>query len=100
MITTSWSSATTTSAAGRVCVWPAKAAPTYLCGDADGDGTADVFDIDAFVYAITHTETEFLAQYPASNFLNCDTNCDTFVDVFDIDTFVGAITSTPCDCGY
>ncbi|MBN2447575.1 MAG: hypothetical protein JXO22_12655, partial [Phycisphaerae bacterium] len=72
----------------------------YKCGDADGDGSTDVFDIDAFVYAITHSEAEFLAQYPASNFLNCDTNCDTAVDVFDIDTFVGSITGTPCDCGY
>ncbi|MBN2447381.1 MAG: hypothetical protein JXO22_11675, partial [Phycisphaerae bacterium] len=74
--------------------------PAYNCGDADGDGTADVFDIDAFVYAITHTEAEFLAQYPSSNFLNSDTNCDAAVDVFDIDTFVGAITGTSCDCGY
>ncbi|MBN2448539.1 MAG: PQQ-like beta-propeller repeat protein, partial [Phycisphaerae bacterium] len=28
----------------------------YKCGDADGDGSTDVFDIDAFVYAITHNE--------------------------------------------
>ncbi|MBN2445734.1 MAG: hypothetical protein JXO22_03360, partial [Phycisphaerae bacterium] len=30
--------------------------PAYKCGDADGDGSTDVFDIDAFVYAITHNE--------------------------------------------
>ena len=74
----------------------------YLCGDANGDGTTDIFDIDAFVYAITgHTEEEFLTAYPDSNFLNCDTNCDGTPDIFDIDTFVAAITgATPCDCGY
>jgi hypothetical protein len=72
----------------------------YLCGDANGDGAADAFDIDAFVYGITHDEAAFLAAYPTSNWLNCDTDCSGTPDVFDIDSFVGSITSVPCDCGY
>ncbi|MBN2445773.1 MAG: hypothetical protein JXO22_03560 [Phycisphaerae bacterium] len=87
-------------ATGASFSFTVEAGSTYLCGDADGDGAADVFDIDAFVYAITHSEVEFLAQYPTSNYLNSDTNCDAAVDVFDIDTFVAAITGTACDCGY
>ncbi|MBN2448297.1 MAG: hypothetical protein JXO22_16340 [Phycisphaerae bacterium] len=72
-----------------------QAGEPYLCGDADCDGSVDVFDIDAFVMAITSLPT-YNALYGCAN--NCDTNCDNAVDVFDIDTFVGAITGAACDC--
>ena len=56
--------------------------------------TTDVFDIDAFVYAITHSAVEFLAEYPDSNYLNCDTNCDEAVDIFDHDSHELALGGT------
>ncbi|MBN2445588.1 MAG: hypothetical protein JXO22_02610, partial [Phycisphaerae bacterium] len=71
--------------------------PRYLCGDANCDGVVDVFDIDAFVLAITNPAA-YQAIYPC--FMNCDTNCDGSIDVFDIDSFVAAVTGTPCNCGY
>ena len=68
----------------------------YVCGDANCDGMADVFDIDAFVLAITN-RSQYDATYGCID--NCDTNCDSNADVFDIDTFVAALTGVPCDCG-
>ncbi|MBN2447028.1 MAG: hypothetical protein JXO22_09895 [Phycisphaerae bacterium] len=61
-----------------------------LLGDANCDGSADVFDIDAFVLAITDGAA-WQTTYDCS-FDNCDCNEDDTVDVFDIDTFVQIIT--------
>ncbi|MBN2447702.1 MAG: hypothetical protein JXO22_13295, partial [Phycisphaerae bacterium] len=79
-------------------VWTESLEPAqpYLCGDANCDGVVDVFDIDAFVLAITNP-VAYQAVYPC--FVDCDTNCDNVIDVFDIDSFVGAVTgSAPCNC--
>ncbi|MBN2448395.1 MAG: hypothetical protein JXO22_16830 [Phycisphaerae bacterium] len=67
---------------------------TYLAlGDTNCDGSADVFDIDAFVMAIIDPAA-YAAAYPDCNVMTVDTNCDDTMDVFDIDTFVAIITSS------
>ena len=76
----------------------------YLCGDANGDAVADIFDIDAFVLAITNPAAYDIAHPGCYN--NNDCNCDgteaaPVVDIFDIDPFVQTITgANPCDCGW
>ncbi|MBN2447368.1 MAG: lamin tail domain-containing protein, partial [Phycisphaerae bacterium] len=62
-----------------------------LRGDLDCDGSADVFDIDAFVLAITNP-AGYAAAHPGCNIMNADCNGDDAVDVFDIDAFVAIIT--------
>ncbi|MBN2446105.1 MAG: hypothetical protein JXO22_05245 [Phycisphaerae bacterium] len=64
--------------------------PPGTVGDANGDGVVDVFDIDAFVLAITNPEL-FELLYPDADISLCDTNGDGVVDVFDIDSFVELI---------
>ena len=64
---------------------------TYLpLGDTNCDGTADIFDIDAFVMAILNP-TAYASAYPGCNLMTADTNCDGTPDVFDVDTFVAII---------
>ncbi|MBN2448510.1 MAG: hypothetical protein JXO22_17415 [Phycisphaerae bacterium] len=64
---------------------------SYEVGDMNCDGAADVFDIDAFVLAITN-EVGYAAAYPDCDANLADCNGDSMVDVFDIDAFVAAIT--------
>ncbi|MBN2445698.1 MAG: choice-of-anchor J domain-containing protein, partial [Phycisphaerae bacterium] len=65
--------------------------PGYPLGDLNCDGAADVFDIDAFVLAVTNPAA-YAAQYPACNINLADCNEDGQVDVFDIDAFVSLLT--------
>ncbi|MBN2448668.1 MAG: hypothetical protein JXO22_18220 [Phycisphaerae bacterium] len=62
-------------------------------GDLNCDGVADVFDIDAFVLAITNPTTYHLV-FPDCNIESGDCNQDMAIDVFDIDMFVAIITGT------
>ncbi|MBN2445678.1 MAG: Ig-like domain-containing protein [Phycisphaerae bacterium] len=63
----------------------------YDLGDMNCDGSADVFDIDAFVLAITNP-TAYAAAYPDCDINLADCNQDSSVDVFDIDAFVNVLT--------
>ncbi|MBN2447383.1 MAG: hypothetical protein JXO22_11685 [Phycisphaerae bacterium] len=60
-------------------------------GDVNCDGATDIFDIDAFVLAITDPAA-YAAAYQGCNINNADCNQDNSVDVFDIDAFVAMIT--------
>ncbi|MGD8454596.1 MAG: tetratricopeptide repeat protein [Phycisphaerae bacterium] len=60
-------------------------------GDVNGDGAVDNFDIAAFVYAINHSEAEFLDAYPEGCYTCADVNGDGAVDNFDIGPFVSLI---------
>ncbi|MBN2447512.1 MAG: hypothetical protein JXO22_12340 [Phycisphaerae bacterium] len=60
-------------------------------GDLNCDGAPDVFDIDAFVMAITQPAL-YASTYPDCEVLLADANGDGEADVFDIDGFVIAIT--------
>ncbi|MBN2448298.1 MAG: hypothetical protein JXO22_16345 [Phycisphaerae bacterium] len=72
--------------------------PIYYCGDANCDRSVDVFDIDAFVLALTWPY-EWIYNYPDCDLIaNCDTNRDGTVDVFDVDSFVAVITGAG-ECG-
>ncbi|MBN2447178.1 MAG: hypothetical protein JXO22_10645 [Phycisphaerae bacterium] len=68
-----------------------------LRGDANCDDSVDVFDIDAFVLALTNP-TQYQQQFDYCDMSLADTNCDGLVDVFDIDSFVQCVTGTcpPC----
>ncbi|MBN2446090.1 MAG: hypothetical protein JXO22_05170 [Phycisphaerae bacterium] len=59
-------------------------------GDCDCDGSADVFDIDAFVLAITEPAT-YAVAYPGCDVMQADCDQDGTADVFDIDAFVAII---------
>ena len=65
--------------------------PTELA-DVNGDGTANNFDISPFVYAVTHTQTEFEGAYPTGHYFCADCNEDGTVNNFDISPFVYEIT--------
>lgn len=62
----------------------------YILGDMNCDGVVDVFDIDAFVLAITNPGG-YLSAYPLCDIERGDCNQDGSVDVFDIDAFVDLI---------
>ncbi|MBN2447176.1 MAG: hypothetical protein JXO22_10635 [Phycisphaerae bacterium] len=62
-------------------------------GDSNCDGVADIFDVDAFVMAIT-APTAYAAAYPDCSISLADCNEDGQVDVFDIDAFVNIITGS------
>ncbi|MBN1964818.1 MAG: hypothetical protein JW910_09235, partial [Anaerolineae bacterium] len=64
----------------------------FTAGDANGDGTIDSFDTDAFIYAILHSEAQFHQQYPTGNYWACDTDGDGSVDLFDIDSWSALLT--------
>ncbi|MBN2446306.1 MAG: hypothetical protein JXO22_06260 [Phycisphaerae bacterium] len=72
---------------GTPTVIVASAIGGSIVGDLNCDGSADVFDIDAFVLAITNP-TGYAATYPACDINLADCNGDLTVDVFDIDAFV------------
>jgi hypothetical protein len=62
-------------------------------GDANCDGVVNVFDIDAFVLALTDPGAH-AAAYPDCPLLcGCDINQDGLVNTFDIDPFVLCLTS-------
>lgn len=65
-------------------------APAFELGDMDCDGSADIFDIDAFVQAITNA-AEYEATHPDCHIDNADCNSDRMVDIFDIDAFVAVL---------
>ena len=60
-------------------------------GDCNCDGAINVFDIDAFVLALTDPAA-YYATYPNCFISNADTNRDGTVNVFDIDPFVALLT--------
>ncbi|MGD8451172.1 MAG: dockerin type I repeat-containing protein [Phycisphaerae bacterium] len=66
--------------------------PAGMTGDVNGDGTVDNFDINACVYALSHTAGEFAWAYPTGYYLCADCNFDGVVDNFDIAPFVGLLT--------
>ncbi|MGD8452603.1 MAG: C1 family peptidase [Phycisphaerae bacterium] len=72
-------------------VWTLECVPDTLPGDVNGDGAVDNFDISPFVYAVTHTEGEFVDLYPAGCYWCADVNVDGAVDNFDISVFVGLL---------
>ena len=72
---------------GRIVVLP-NARNRPCRGDADCDGTVNVFDIDPFVMALTDLPA-YTAQYGCA--ANADCNCDGAVNVFDIDAFVSCM---------
>ncbi|MBN2447755.1 MAG: hypothetical protein JXO22_13560, partial [Phycisphaerae bacterium] len=59
-------------------------------GDMDCDGRADVFDIGAFVLALTNAQ-DYPIQYPDCDINLADCNMDGAVDIFDIDAFVAVL---------
>ena len=61
-----------------------------ILGDANCDGATDIFDIDAFVTAITNAAA-YAATYPECDISNADCNRDGTPDVFDIDAFVDLV---------
>ncbi|MBN2447343.1 MAG: ankyrin repeat domain-containing protein [Phycisphaerae bacterium] len=65
--------------------------PGGVTGDMNCDGAVDVFDIDAFVLAITNA-SGYAAAYPECDINLADCNGDASVDVFDIDAFVDTVT--------
>ena len=69
--------------------------PPPLLGDCNCDGFVNVFDIDAFVLALTDAQ-QWAATY-SCDIRNCDCNCDGSVNVFDIDPFVQCLTGD-CAC--
>ena len=69
--------------------------PAVQRGDADCDGTVNVFDIDPFVMALTDLPA-YTAQYGCA--ANADCNCDGAVNVFDIDAFVSCMIGECPDC--
>ncbi|MBN2447477.1 MAG: hypothetical protein JXO22_12165, partial [Phycisphaerae bacterium] len=64
--------------------------PEYDTGDLNCDGTADLFDIDAFILAILDP-AEYYTNYPGCDVMLADCNGDGYADVFDIDAFVAII---------
>jgi parallel beta-helix repeat protein len=56
-------------------------------GDMDRDGAVNGQDIDLFVYALFHNESEFLVMYPLGNYEAGDMNSDGAVNGQDIDQF-------------
>ncbi|MBN2446754.1 MAG: hypothetical protein JXO22_08510 [Phycisphaerae bacterium] len=64
---------------------------TQQLGDLNCDGAADVFDVDAFVLAVT-SAPEYAIAHPDCNISLADCNEDGYVDVFDISAFVALIT--------
>jgi hypothetical protein len=68
--------------------------PTAL-GDVNGDSAANNFDITPFVFALTHTEAQFLVEYPGGYYWCADVNADGRVDNFDITPFVAILTRAP-----
>jgi hypothetical protein len=77
------------------CLEPQECARVHgirsIKGDLNCDGVADVFDIDAFVLALTDP-TAYQALHPDCNIENADCNLDHAIDVFDIDCLVDLIT--------
>ncbi|MGD8452036.1 MAG: S8 family serine peptidase [Phycisphaerae bacterium] len=71
---------------------PDECEASILVGDINGDGLVDNFDISPFVYAVTHSEVEFVTQYPAGQYGAADINQDGQVDNFDISPFVSLLT--------
>lgn len=62
-----------------------------LAGDANGDGTVDARDTDAFVMAVTDP-CRYQAQFPHCDLLcNNDINGDGDVDFFDIGQFIDIV---------
>jgi hypothetical protein len=66
--------------------------PPPALGDMNDDGAVNNFDIAPFVFALTHTEAEFLAQYPGGCYACADVNDDGDVNNFDIGPFVALLT--------
>ncbi|MBN2445188.1 MAG: Ig-like domain-containing protein [Phycisphaerae bacterium] len=64
----------------------------FELGDLNCDGAADVFDIDAFVLALTDAGA-YVVAYPECDRDLADCNEDGAVDVFDIDAFVALLTN-------
>ncbi|MBN2446305.1 MAG: hypothetical protein JXO22_06255, partial [Phycisphaerae bacterium] len=62
-----------------------------VVGDMNCDGATDVFDIDAFVLALTD-QVGYEMAYPECARDRADVNTDGLVDVFDIDAFVDLIS--------
>jgi hypothetical protein len=69
--------------------------PCALNGDVNGDGLVNNFDINAFIYALTHTQAQFEAQYPTGNYWCADGDCNLVVNNFDINKFVDCLTGSP-----
>ena len=61
-----------------------------LPADCNCDGSADQFDIDAFVMAVTFP-TEYAVAYPNCDIMAADCDGDGAADLFDIGAFVDAI---------
>jgi hypothetical protein len=78
----------------------------YLCnlvvyndvGDMNNDQKANNFDITPFVYAMTHTQAQFEAQYPQGCYWCGDVNEDGLVNNFDITPYVSCLVAGGCGC--
>ncbi|MBN2445601.1 MAG: hypothetical protein JXO22_02675 [Phycisphaerae bacterium] len=73
---------TVVSDAATLDMWPV--------GDLNCDLVTDVFDIGAFVLAITDTD-EYAIQFPTCDRMLADCDLDGTPDVFDIDAFVAIV---------
>ena len=60
----------------------------YTVGDVDGDGNVSFADINPFVYAVSHNETEFRMMYPHGHYWAADCNLDGTIDFDDINLFI------------
>ncbi|MBN2446324.1 MAG: hypothetical protein JXO22_06355 [Phycisphaerae bacterium] len=63
----------------------------YMPGDCNCDGSVDVFDIDAFVMAVTNPAW-YPVYYPDCDRNLADCNGDGYNDIFDIDPFIALLT--------
>ncbi|TWT45977.1 hypothetical protein RAS1_24130 [Phycisphaerae bacterium RAS1] len=63
---------------------------TYVLGDADCDGVANVLDINPFVLALIDP-AGYRAAYPECNIMACDIDGNGAVEVLDINPFVALL---------
>lgn len=72
--------------------------PTFLIGDTNCDGAANLFDIDPFVLALTD-QAAYEAAWPDCDIRTADADCNGEVNLFDIDPFVACLTADGgCGC--
>jgi len=61
-------------------------------GDMNGNGRIEFADINPFVYALSHNESQFQVQYPQGHYWAADINQDFVVNFGDIDGFVALLS--------
>ncbi|TWT45668.1 hypothetical protein RAS1_20960 [Phycisphaerae bacterium RAS1] len=64
--------------------------PLRRDGDANCDGSIDILDINAFVFALSDP-SGYMAAYPSCNIQNADVNRDCNIDVLDINPFIALL---------